>query len=102
MSRWQFSYKKYTDWLAARKGREVSSWHECEVPSRRVDFRLRRKSSHAADIAEGPSLTRTEPRPGLSISISMGHDGQPRNCRPYCGVALLLVRSADGGCHVLR
>ena len=28
------------------------------------------------DIAEGPSLTRTGPRPGLSISISMGHDGQ--------------------------
>jgi hypothetical protein len=41
-----------------------------------VDFRLRRKSSRAADIAEGPSLARTGPRPGLSISISMGRDGQ--------------------------
>ena len=24
------------------------------------------------------------------------------NSRPYCGVVLWLVRSADGGCHVLR
>src|SRR5215472_3601560 len=41
-------------------------------------------------------------RVGLHARISRGTGTRwsARNCRPYCGVALLLVRSADGGCHV--
>src|SRR6516165_12361788 len=55
---------------------------------RRRDQRL---SSHATET-------------GLHARISRGTGirWSARNCRPYCGVALLLVRAADGGCHVLR
>src|SRR5215813_10448361 len=88
-------------------------WRKCSVTFPAINFWVLGLRHNQTETRAGIAVlcrilafvdTALGRRVGLHARISRGTGTRwsARNCRPYCGVALLLVRSADGGCHVLR